>query len=308
MLATILKEDVPLIMDPDSPLNRAHQKERQAERLLFLGRYEAAIDCYQQAAEFIQEAINTTVDPSALFSLKLQHDALIKQPLIIKRRQEESLRKTESVTHSPPWTNKIKLEHRKEVSDIPHTTLANIELPTPTNGYSDEDTQRFSLEEACNSLEETRPLLECLRQHSISEGDNLKYFAGDILEAYDQKPTPAVEVSKVSHNKKKMPKGDQVIIEELQMQNKELCQHIVKLIQNMDHCECENRKLKSRVGYLEQELATLRSQSGTSSEASFREELGTPFSLSVNSSVSVTTPPTEIPPLPPLELPDFDVN
>ncbi len=259
--------------------------------------------------------MTATDDPSVLFSLKLQHNALTKQPLIIKRRQEETLLRTESVANSPPWTTKTKPDHGKEVLlDInTHATIQNVGVAIQNNGVDEEDAeQRFSLEEAYNSLEETRPLLECLRQHSQSgDGDNLKYFAGDILEAYDEKSLTPDEEKKVFLNGRKMPKGDQDIIEELQMQNKELCQHIVRLVQNMDHCERENRKLKSRVSYLEQELETMRSQS-TSSEASFREELGAPFSLPVCSSAStvssVSTPPAEIPPLPPLELPDFDVK
>ena len=218
----------------------------------------------------------------------------------------------EKVTHSPPWTNKMKVDQNRPViphvvSDIPQS-LNNLgsDLPTPTNGYDTVD-QRFSLEEAYNSLEETRPLLECLRQHTATQGEKPRYFAGELLETYDQKPAVVEKQEKTFVNGRKMPKGDQVIIEELQMQNKELCQHIVRLLQNMDHCEQENQQLKSRIASLEQALETLRSQS--SSEASLREELGTPFSLPVtSSSLSVTTPPAEIPPLPPLELPDFDVN
>lgn len=292
-------------------------------------------------AELTKEAMSTTTDASAQFSLKLQYEALLKQPLIMKRRQEVNLMKAESaeIQSPPPWTtNKSRADRDQRqtlnfdfnnplpLSTDNSATASKVSSATPSsNGHSqgeEDEEKHFSLEGVYHSLEETRPLLECLREHSVTDGDSSKYFAGQLL---DNLPPVASQLTSGAPPSgavigRKMPKNDEVVIEELQVQNKELCQHIVRLLRNMEHCEQENTQLKTKVQVLEQELETIKSRSNsaaTSADASLREELDVPFSLMTVEGVgsvslaplsAVTTPPPmEIPPLPPLELPDFDV-
>ncbi|XP_041979814.1 nuclear receptor-binding factor 2-like [Aricia agestis] len=76
----------------DHPLNLAHQQYRRAEAHMKNNRYDEAMQCHQNAAELLLDAMKSTSSTFALESITLQHSYHLKQKDIIKCKKEQYAR------------------------------------------------------------------------------------------------------------------------------------------------------------------------------------------------------------------------
>lgn len=58
--------------DPDSPLNRAHTRERQAEDHFKAERFDSATDCYTKSISNLKDALSLTSNAKARESIEAQ--------------------------------------------------------------------------------------------------------------------------------------------------------------------------------------------------------------------------------------------
>lgn len=70
----------------DSPLNRAHQQERKAEKLILSKKYMEAVTCYEIAAGYITEAMKVTTASQAVVSMQLQYQDHLRKQRILKSK------------------------------------------------------------------------------------------------------------------------------------------------------------------------------------------------------------------------------
>ncbi|XP_071792606.1 nuclear receptor-binding factor 2-like [Asterias amurensis] len=306
----INKDETNIRMDPDSPLNRAHQMERQAERMLLSGRYDQAVICYNQAAENLSEAMNHTQDPSAILSLQLQLANLLKQPQIVRKRQQWGNRKQDMIT--TVWNGQFLTD-----TEETHSLEPDLACEASQVHVEEEDTRlRMDSLESRFSSDETDSLLTLVRQHFIVKDEQPGYRVSQLLTAMktlslgqrhpDNNEPSDNGPSALSANPvgRKVPKPERTVFEELLTQNEELRNHLVKLFQVLDSCENENQKLKATVTDLTRELEECRAQRVVRDGEHYRATLDTPFSLMEG---FIGTPPSEsLPPLSPLLIPDFE--
>ncbi|XP_049805076.1 nuclear receptor-binding factor 2-like isoform X3 [Schistocerca nitens] len=71
-----------------SALNVAHQQHRKADTHLRYKRFDEAVQCHQNAASMLKEAMKLTSVTRALESLHLQHDYHVRQQEIIRTMEE----------------------------------------------------------------------------------------------------------------------------------------------------------------------------------------------------------------------------
>ncbi|CAH0399822.1 unnamed protein product [Chilo suppressalis] len=74
------------------PLNLAHQQHRRADAHLINNRYDEAMQCHNNAAELLLDAMKSTTSSIALESITLQHSYHLKQKDLIKSKKEQYLR------------------------------------------------------------------------------------------------------------------------------------------------------------------------------------------------------------------------
>ncbi|XP_022091793.1 nuclear receptor-binding factor 2-like [Acanthaster planci] len=309
--------EVNLRMDPDSPLNRAHQIERQAEKMLQNGRYDQASSCYIRAADQLEGAIQQTQNPSAILSLKLQLENLRKQPQVIKKRQQWDKHKQDSVltVSNGHFLN----EDSPDGLRVPKPVY---DLSVGGGAEHEEQESRMrteSTESRFNSSEEADSLLAVIREHHSIENEQPKYRLPQLIAAIktfglrnrhpdnvepvaSHNPTPNVILE--GHE---IPTSQQKI-RQLDAQIQELQSHLMQLFQVLECCEQENHKLRETVSDLQQQLEECRLRDATREENHFgmgtNSRLETPFSLMNDFTYS---PPTDsLSPLEPLNIPDFE--
>ncbi|XP_072546543.1 nuclear receptor binding factor 2a [Salminus brasiliensis] len=83
----------------ESPLNRAHQCGRNANRLVGQEYYEEAISCHGEAAALLEEALLMTQNEQVKLSLELQRGRHLQQQRLIR---ETLARKPSKETSVPP--------------------------------------------------------------------------------------------------------------------------------------------------------------------------------------------------------------
>ncbi|XP_013191709.1 nuclear receptor-binding factor 2-like [Amyelois transitella] len=74
------------------PLNLAHQQHRRAEAHLVNNKYDEAMQCHQNAAELLLDAMKSTTSSIALESITLQRSYHLKQKDLIKSKKEQYFR------------------------------------------------------------------------------------------------------------------------------------------------------------------------------------------------------------------------
>ncbi|XP_038071134.1 nuclear receptor-binding factor 2-like [Patiria miniata] len=313
--------EVKLGMDPDSPLNRAHQIERQAEKMLQSGRYDQASSCYIRAADQLEVAIQQTQNPSAVLSLRLQLENLRKQPQIIKKRQQWDQHKQDSVLTL--WNGRFLNE---DTPDVLRDQDPMSEVPAGGGAEPEDGERRMrtdSSESKFSSFEETDSLLAMIRQHHVIENEQPKYRVQQIMAAFRTlgsgsgrlditEPLVSGESSQNETPRgQKLPKTRQTVVQELLTQNQELQSHLMRLFLVLESCEQENQKLKETVSDLRQELEECRMRCVTREVDHFgmgtNSRLEAPFSLMDG---FAGTPPSDslppLSPLSPLHMPDLE--
>ncbi|XP_072177643.1 uncharacterized protein [Diadema setosum] len=338
-LRTETDRQLAISMDPDSPLNRAHQCERKAERLINSGLYDAALQCYRNAADYIQEAMKNTRDAAALQSLKLQKESYDKMPLLVNKRREHSQVKVtlENIRLESKDEEKVastKDGMTKTDGDQDNTDggaamdVASSLMSLEPLGSKDNTalTVRENRSESFEALdcEDLDSLLQFLQENSEVDAKHSRriYSPAAVLRAIrsyttrsaGQEHPRVVELSEQKQVGRKMDKDYRVQLEELEVQNSELRKHVLNLLEQLESCEQENSCLKSSMVELKQELETQKSRVlAQQSRPDFRNDFSVPFSLaapmmngmSASAESRIIIPQTP-PALAPLEMPNFD--
>ncbi|XP_013383158.1 nuclear receptor-binding factor 2 [Lingula anatina] len=210
----------------DSPLNKAHRQERKAEALLRSGKFDEAVECHQQAAEYLLKAQSLTRVEKALESLQLQHDHHIKQKAVIRAKQRKA---------------QLQKQQQMDSNDTTITNIASLSDNLPQmSGYSDMPTDVTGgqmEEETFKTMEETDSLLFFLHNRAISLGMD------------SPRPWPNRHLIQTAV---KAPKDDKMIIEELKTHNLALRSHIEQLLgenanlhEELNNIKKENEELKT---------------------------------------------------------------
>jgi len=226
-------------MELHTPLNQAHYRAREADRLLKKGKFEEAINLQDKIVDLLELAKADSNDNKITESLDLQIKHHIKQKLVI--------------TQKPSRCEKFSKD------------LKNLQLKMAKANLQDAGLQ--------DSIYRTFQETESLLQH--------------LKEAPSDPSTGA-----------KMPKDDKIIIEELSTANNHLRSMVEAMFAELETYKRENSELRSRVSDLEAErtaraLTTLTTPSTLGLSPLPRQDL-------------LLQDSGHLPPLAPLELPDFD--
>ncbi|XP_019626399.1 PREDICTED: nuclear receptor-binding factor 2-like [Branchiostoma belcheri] len=295
-------------VEDSSPLNLAHQQGRHADRLLTAGRYHDAIVCHEKAADHLLRAMKMTSVPQALTSLQLQYKFHFKQRDIIreKHRRAESYRKYQEQREKEAQKKAQaakELQELREAEELLQKTLAsNTERDSEVESEPDEE------ENGIDSNDET-DLSRGNEKSVIHDGEP------DSLLQFLNKGGRRDKFSSSVHAATKAPKNAEEKMEELKTSNAQLQEHVSSLLQELEKTKhelhaarSENRQLRRTVDILttqiERYVAEDRRRAGQDLSVSIRPA----FSASDSSFDEQISPPSEIPPLAPLEIPDFDFD
>ncbi|XP_047000135.1 nuclear receptor-binding factor 2-like isoform X1 [Schistocerca americana] len=276
-----------------SALNVAHQQHRKADTHLRYKRFDEAVQCHQNAASMLKEAMKLTSVTRALESLHLQHDYHVRQQEIIRLKKDQF------------ETFKRALENKKKMS---------------FKFVKDENLSSLQQEEGKNNLqlaiyktmEEADSLLQLLVRHGDGGSD-----ADHSQETCAQPVAAVIEGSK-------RPKDEQTVIEELQTLNSQLRALVMQLITQLDASVRETERLQSVVQRLEAEAAArenappgtgMISETNGTSDCHHTVTAGSaggssPFVFSPCGDLEgdANSSPRELPVLAPLEMPEFDFS
>ncbi|XP_070540022.1 nuclear receptor-binding factor 2-like [Ptychodera flava] len=315
-------------MAAEAPLNLAHQQDRKAERFLNVGKFQDAILCHQKAAEYILNAMEKTTVQQALASLQLQYENHQKQQKVIleKERRYQLTKKIQAIkleeaksslagNRKPVESDSDNVDGKMDQSEITLENLSNGSDPIVK--YSSRMRETDSLLRFLNGrsshldpqLEEsTAFILAASTRELQSPLANAEYASRKSLQRLDQSESSEDEVgcdvSSAMTNGTKVPKDDGEVIEELRLENEYLKSHIVKLQRAWESCEKENQEMRETIHDLRRQLEEIKSSGQTTNHTDIISELNTPFSIPVAGIVD-TPPLAELPPLAPLELPEF---
>ncbi|XP_077992253.1 uncharacterized protein LOC144446380 [Glandiceps talaboti] len=313
----------PIMMATEAPLNLAHQQDRKAERYLNVGRFQDAISCHQRAAEYIQEAMKKTAVKQALSSLELQYESHLKQQKIIqeKERRHEVIKKI-NATKLDELKVALNGHKKAEVDDVDGSNgivsngVDNVNNnPDPIVRYSKRTMETDSLLQFLNGNSIHNPLMEESTAFILASTREFQSpFSNMCSVARSNGSTPPTEIPEpenepaLTTSDSKVLQDNKDIIQELQTQNELLKDHILKLTKAWESCEKENDELRESVYDLNRQLEELRSHGITTRQTDISNELNAPFSNPMTGLVE--PPPDDLPPLAPLELPDFnfDIN
>lgn len=276
----------------NSPLNMAHQQHRRADAHLRYKRFEDAMFCHNNAAELLLDAMKSTTSSVALESLSLQHSYHLKQKDIIKSKKEQ-------------------FDRVKKVID-------NLKYLSRELNTNYEDHQGSKLQIAIyRAINETDSLLNTLLkpyEHLLTQD-----------EGPSTKRNEDVKFTK-TENEKTLPSGKKskdnpMVIEELQILSQNLHSLVDQLVLQIEVVKDENSLLKERVNYLENERKRYLNFYPSVPDYCNRENLRVlTDSAEGNSSPFIVSPCTELspesahekdrelPPLAPLEMPNFDLS
>lgn len=267
-------------------LFQAHHQHRRAELSMRNGRYKEAIERHLRAAELLEEALKHTTSIKASESIKLQRDYHLKQKYIIRLKKGKQ-------------ENPIKIMEKRDV--------------------------KITKAEIIDLGKETIPESLKLKVHNImDDADSLvDLLVKKYNEKYDNKdPDSDIDLKQLSIIEAiyKDPKGDKTVIEELKTVNHQLREVIVQLLKQLETTEQENKELKRRLGLpandeVPQMIPSPLPQSPQNKQTSplaiitDSADDSSPFVYSPGSDLSPDNDEDrELPPLAPLEMPDFDYD
>ncbi|KAK3921934.1 Nuclear receptor-binding factor 2 [Frankliniella fusca] len=291
----------------DSPLNLAHREDRRAQQHLKFHRFEEAVQCHQQAAKYIEDAMLITTTPRALESLSLQKEFHLRQLHIVQ------LKKTHFALVKKALENKRKI-------------MAHMREKILFGEHKGQEPKSLQYAIYQTMQEADSLFIELLNGTGTDDVDNP---VNQETAGQDSAPISSPIGSK-------HPKGDRVVIEELHTLNHQLRDLIKALIIQLDESERENKVLRGRIVELENELVrSAQSNCVNGTSVGLQNELerniqgqgvngtqgglqvitdstGGNFSPFVLSPVGQLSPDVvearELPPLAPLEMPTFDYN
>uniref|UniRef100_T1II09 Nuclear receptor-binding factor 2 MIT domain-containing protein n=1 Tax=Strigamia maritima TaxID=126957 RepID=T1II09_STRMM len=264
-------------VEVESSLNAAHFQHRKARNFTRLGKFDLAIGHHQMAADLLKDAMQVTKSDKALESIRLQHDYHVRQDVVIrfKQQQADKLRKR---------LQKKKLSEI-ERGDSEQTVSAS---PEDTNGNIQHEIYR--------TLEENDSLLAFLIQtkNQLQLETTVK----------TQETIPEIETNDESIISRghKMPKDDKTLMEELRTNNDDLKQLVQRLLSELDKCNEEKQQLQELLHNIHVNSASRDTGKMSHVEVAVDSSLPSVFSSSGDLSSE------ELPPLVPLELPNFDFD
>ncbi|KAI8512658.1 nuclear receptor binding factor [Branchiostoma belcheri] len=245
--------------------------------------------------------------PQALTSLQLQYKFHFKQRDIIreKHRRAESYRKYQEQREKEAQKKAQAAKELREAEELLQKTLAasNAERDSEVESEPDEEE-----ENGIDSNDET-DLSRGNEKSVIHDGEP------DSLLQFLNKGGRRDKFSSSVHAATKAPKNAEEKMEELKTSNRQLQEHVSSLLQELEKTKhelhaarSENRQLRRTVDILttqiERYVAEDRRRAGQDLSVSIRPA----FSASDSSFDEQISPPSEIPPLAPLEIPDFDFD
>ncbi|XP_028391460.1 nuclear receptor-binding factor 2-like [Dendronephthya gigantea] len=142
----------------DSPLNRAHQQERKAEKLISNKKYMEAIACYEIASAYIMEAMEATTASQALISMQLQYEDHLRKKKLLQVKIERIARakmKSENCEESKATIEKNDKQHDSDVLhqesidssyDLPHQSNQGLQIQTDST-ESEKTVRQSSIED-----------------------------------------------------------------------------------------------------------------------------------------------------------------
>ncbi|KAL4231975.1 factor 2 [Mactra antiquata] len=259
----------------DSPLNQAHQQGRKADALMKSGKFEEAVACHNRAAEFMLEAMQQTRYGPALESLKLQHAHHLKQTdrLYDRQRRAHMLQiKLNKLQHSNQSTQTLLqgpvVPVSSEISHQPAATSMSLQQSNDANNSLSDVTSPLDEDSIYRTLTENDSLIGLL----LRRRQNLD--SDNSASFHSGVPVERVFSATVREDVKQL--GGQVATEteDLKAHNDDLRKHVQHLLKELDDIKKENKELKDKY----------------------------------EGSKTLFSEPCLIPDLPPLEMPQFDVD
>jgi hypothetical protein len=314
-------------------LNRAHWLHRQAEKAARKGRVEEAVAFHKEAADVLNQLLQTILDEKVAESVRLQAQLHEKERVILRHQRKKA---------------------EKVYRDL--ESLRKMAGRGAPKSAGDGDSLQLSI---YRKFEETENLLDQLR----IQDDTDSSFAGTSVErSFSAIPPPDNYVGKASEIDckatsnvqrdivvgvaSKKPKDEKVIIEELQVANSHLRKMVDSLFFELSACQRDNLELKARVNQLEclhgqqqqvhlsqhhhpVQVSQSAQQSPQHGFCTFKPDNSTPVRIpeqragqhhpqpprvpirddttSLQSSLTIAEE-CDLPPLPPLEMPTFDFD
>lgn len=198
-------------------LNSAHRLHRQAEKAARKGRIEEAIAFHKEAADVLNQLLQTILDDKVAESVRLQATLHEKERLILR--------------------------HQKRRAEQVSRDLKSIRARMASDGG------RGNLQQSIyKKFEETESLLDQLRIQEEQE------VASSLQLKSQVSVRPPSASSEVVGAASKKPKDDKVIIEELQVANCHLRKMVDSLFFELNVCQRDNLELKARIKRLEAEM------------------------------------------------------
>lgn len=248
------------------------------------GRYEEAIERHLRAAELLEEALKYTTSIKATESIKLQRDYHHKQKNIIKLK--------------------------KEKQDILKKNMSKRDV-------------KITKAEIIDMEKEVTP--ECLKVKVYNIMDDADSLVDLLVKKHDNQdnkgPESDIDLKQLSiiETIYKDSKGDKTVIEELKTVNYQLREVIMQLVKQLESTEQENKELKRRLGLPVDDDAPQVIPSPQPPSPQYKPmssiavvtdsvDDSSPFVYSPGSDLSPDNEDRELPPLAPLELPDFDYD
>ncbi|KRT80648.1 hypothetical protein AMK59_5096 [Oryctes borbonicus] len=269
-----------------SALNQAHLQHRRAEVHLKHRRFSEAIECHRKSAELLSEALNYTQNLKAIESLKLQRDFHIRQTnvILIKKEQFENYKKA--------------LENRRRPSNFSN------------NDFEDaHENESTTLQVAIyRNMEEADSLLGMLMKRGSSGNSDSESLRSFSTTDTDEKlgPLDTLDNGIIGN---KHPKDESVVIEELRTLNEQLHTLVFKLVTQLDASKREVDCLREKVKQLESDKYKVYNKNTSNNLKVITDSSGgtSPFVFSPCSELSPDVNESRaLPPLAPLEMPNFD--
>ncbi|ELU07009.1 hypothetical protein CAPTEDRAFT_224970 [Capitella teleta] len=276
-----------------SPLNLAHQEGRKAERLLAATKYDRAIECHQKAADLLSEALKSTSIPQMRESLSLQRKQHLQQKKVIRYKQQ--------------------------VAALHDAALDDDE--TPADGAQQQTLNLLESDEG--DIRRCDDSMMTSVHRTIEECDSLLQFLNDRATAagrtYHQPDTLKILLTHNNYDVHgtKIPKDDQLIIEELRLHNVALRSHITDLLTESDENRIQMKNYEQELNQYRQENYELKEKVLKYQRAAQRNRHRITDEYEMEKSVEGQNYPfpscmnlDDLPglKLPPLEMPEFDFD
>jgi len=189
----------------DSPINWAHQQERQAEALVSHRKFAEAIVCHRKALEFLQEAMKMTEVKEALISLQLQCNSHCRQERILKEKWKLWEIEQEKQIHEQQ--KMLQLRQNQEIAEKQNSLL---------------------------NVDTGRDVVDNKRGIEHSQSSSLVISAENFSVSSTSSISDCGAVSK----------DEKTTAQELEGQVRDLQMQVLTLSQNLEDCNRENRRLQ----------------------------------------------------------------